>query len=98
MEVKLKEFVEDELDIIRDGKVLEPNTPYLIPLIERLHLPSDVRGKANPKSSTGRLDVLTRIITDESHRFDEIRPGIPAPSTSRSFLCLLRSASITSSH
>lgn len=75
VEVKLKEFVEDELDIIREGKILEPNTPYLIPLIERLHLPADVRGKANPKSSTGRLDVFTRVITDESHRFDEIRPG-----------------------
>ena len=75
VEVKLKEFVEDELDIIREGKILEPNPPYLIPLIERLHLPADVRGKANPKSSTGRLDVFTRVITDESHRFDEIRPG-----------------------
>jgi dCTP deaminase len=75
VELKLKEFVEDELDIIRDGKILEPNTPYLIPLIERLHLPTDVRGKANPKSSTGRLDVFTRVITDESYRFDEIRPG-----------------------
>ena len=75
VEVKLKEFVEDELDIIREGKVLEPNTPYLIPLIERLHLPADVRGKANPKSSTGRLDVFTRVITDESYRFDEIQPG-----------------------
>ena len=75
VEVKLKEFVEDELDIIREGKVLEPNTPYLIPLIERLHLPPDVRGKANPKSSTGRLDVFTRVITDESYRFDEIAPG-----------------------
>jgi dCTP deaminase len=75
VEVKLKEFVEDELDIIREGKVLEPNTPYLIPLIERLQLPSDVRGKANPKSSTGRLDVFTRVITDESYRFDEIRSG-----------------------
>ena len=79
VEVKLKEFVEDELDIIREGKVLEPNTPYLIPLIERVHLPADVRGKANPKSSTGRLDVFTRVITDESHRFDEIRPGYSGP-------------------
>jgi dCTP deaminase len=75
VEVKLKEFVEDELDIIREGKVLEPNTPYLIPLIERVHLPEGVRGKANPKSSTGRLDVFTRVITDESYRFDEIRSG-----------------------
>ncbi|MDP9343634.1 MAG: 2'-deoxycytidine 5'-triphosphate deaminase [Actinomycetota bacterium] len=75
VEVKLKEFVVDELDLRRDGAVLETNRPYLIPLIEELALPEDIRGKANPKSSTGRLDVFTRIITDQSFRFDEIRPG-----------------------
>lgn len=75
VEVKLKEFVVDELDLRRDGAVLETNRPYLIPLIEELELPPDVRGKANPKSSTGRLDVFTRVITDQSFRFDEIRPG-----------------------
>ena len=75
VEVKLKEFVVDELDLRRDGAVLETNRPYLIPLIEELRLPADVRGKANPKSSTGRLDVFTRVISDEGPRFDEIRPG-----------------------
>jgi dCTP deaminase len=75
VEVKLKEFVVDELDLRRDGAVLETNRPYLIPLIEELDLPEDIRGKANPKSSTGRLDVFTRVITDQSFRFDEIRPG-----------------------
>jgi dCTP deaminase len=55
--------------------VLETNRPYLIPLIEELELPPDLRGRTNPKSSTGRLDVFTRVITDESFRFDEIRPG-----------------------
>src|SRR5438093_4693190 len=75
VEVKLKEFVVDELDLRRDGAVLETNRPYLIPLIEELELPSDVRGKANPKSSTGRLDVFTRVVTDQSFRFDEIRSG-----------------------
>jgi dCTP deaminase len=77
--VKLHEFIVDELDIRRDGAVLETNRPYLIPLIERLHLPPEVRGKANPKSSTGRLDVFTRVITDESFRFDEVRPGYAGP-------------------
>src|SRR5262249_30361889 len=38
-------------------------------------LPADVRAKANPKSSTGRLDVFTRVITDRTHRFDEIAAG-----------------------
>ena len=55
----------DELDLHGDGAVLETNRPYLIPLKERLALPAGVRGKANPKSSTGRVDVFTRVITDE---------------------------------
>lgn len=75
VEVKLKEFLVDELDLRRDGAVLETNRPYVVPLIEQLDLPPDVRGKANPKSSTGRLDVFTRVITDQSFRFDEITPG-----------------------
>lgn len=75
VEVKLKEFVVDELDLRREGAVLETNRPYLIPLIEELQLPRELKGKTNPKSSTGRLDVFTRVITDQSFRFDEIRPG-----------------------
>jgi dCTP deaminase len=75
VEVKLKEFVVDELDLRRDGAVLETHRPYLVPLVEELFLPPDVRGKANPKSSTGRLDIFTRVITDEGFRFDEIRAG-----------------------
>jgi dCTP deaminase len=60
---------------LRDGAVLERDRPYLVPLIEELDLPEDVRAKANPKSSTGRLDVFTRVITDGHHRFDDIRAG-----------------------
>ncbi len=60
---------------LRDGAVLERDRPYLVPLIERLALPEDVRAKANPKSSTGRLDVFTRVITDRHHRFDDVRAG-----------------------
>ena len=75
VDVKLKDLIIDELDLRREGAVLETNRPYLIPLIERLNLPPDIRGKANPKSSTGRLDVFTRVITDHSYRFDEIAPG-----------------------
>jgi dCTP deaminase len=77
--VKLKEYAEDELPLDRGGAVLETNRPYLIPLIEQLQLPDDIRGKANPKSSTGRLDVFTRVITDGGSRFDEIRPGYQGP-------------------
>jgi len=74
--------VEDRIDDlaleriwIRDGATLERDRPYLIPLVEELHLPAHVRGRANPKSSTGRLDVFTRVLTDRNSRFDEIAPG-----------------------
>ena len=76
---KVKDYIIDELDLHKEGVVLETNRPYLIPLKERLALPPSVRGKANPKSSTGRLDVFTRVITDESYRFDEISAGYEGP-------------------
>src|SRR6478736_7999496 len=75
VERRVKDYVIDELDLRKDGAVLESKRPYLIPLKERLSLPPSVRGKANPKSSTGRIDVFTRVITDESYRFDEIAAG-----------------------
>ena len=55
--------------------ILERGHVYLIPLLEELALPDHVYAKANPKSSTGRLDVFTRVITDAHQRFDDIRPG-----------------------
>ena len=76
---KMKPLVIDELDLRGEGAVLEPNRPYLIPLREALALPPGVRARANPKSSTGRLDVFTRVITDRSYRFDEIRAGYNGP-------------------
>ncbi|HVE46049.1 MAG TPA: 2'-deoxycytidine 5'-triphosphate deaminase [Acidimicrobiales bacterium] len=79
VETKVKDFIIDEIDLHRDGAVLETNRPYLIPLKERLSLPAGLRGKANPKSSTGRLDVFTRVITDQSYRFDEIADGYDGP-------------------
>ncbi len=79
VERRLKDYIIDELDLRRDGVVLETKRPYLIPLKERLALPPGVRGKANPKSSTGRIDVFTRVITDESYRFDEIADGYEGP-------------------
>jgi dCTP deaminase len=75
VEQRVKDYIIDELDLHREGAVLETNRPYLIPLKERLALPANVAGKANPKSSTGRLDVFTRIITDGSDRFDEVAEG-----------------------
>jgi len=71
---KLADIAFQKIDL-RDGATLERDRPYLIPLLEQLALPDEIRAKANPKSSTGRLDVFTRVITDRHHRFDEIRPG-----------------------
>lgn len=75
VEDKVAEFVEDKVDLTEDSVLLEPGVPYLIPLKEQLRLPAGVRAKANPKSSTGRIDVFTRVITDRSYRFDEIDDG-----------------------
>jgi len=59
----------------RKPTVLERGRPYLIPLQESLSLPVGVRARANPRSSTGRLDLFTRVITDNGHQFDEVREG-----------------------
>jgi len=72
---KLREYGMGELDLTDDGAVLEQNRPYLIPLRERLDLPAGIRGRTNPRSSTGRLDVFTRVITDHGGHFDEVRDG-----------------------
>jgi len=71
---KASELAFDRIDL-RDGATLERDRPYLVELIEQLELPDGVRARANPKSSTGRLDVFTRVLTDRSHRFDEIAAG-----------------------
>jgi len=63
-----------EVDLDDNG-ILEKKNVYVIPLIEELHLPQEINGKANPKSSTGRLDIFTRVITDKGYRFDEIDNG-----------------------
>jgi dCTP deaminase len=80
---------------LRDGAILEKNRPYLIPLLEELNLPKGIRAKANPKSSTGRLDIFTRVITDRSHRFDDIAEGYSGrlylEVVSRSFTIKVRS-------
>jgi dCTP deaminase len=72
---RVSDLAFDRIDLGRGGAILERDRPYLIPLLEELALPEGLRAKANPKSSTGRLDVFTRVITDHHHRFDEIREG-----------------------
>jgi dCTP deaminase len=58
---------------LRAGAVLEKGRVYVIPLLESIHLKSEVAAFANPKSSTGRLDILTRLIADEATHFDQVR-------------------------
>jgi dCTP deaminase len=74
VEQKIADLAFERIDL-RDGATLERDRPYLVPLIEELRLPEQIRAKANPKSSTGRLDVFTRVLTDRNHRFDEIAAG-----------------------
>jgi dCTP deaminase len=58
---------------------IEPGAIYIIPLDESLSLPATVGGKANPKSSTGRIDVFTRVLTENGHRFDDVPYGYNGP-------------------
>ncbi len=67
-----------EMDL-SGGAILEKGHVYLVPLLEHLKLPKTVRARANPKSTTGRLDVFTRVVTDLNAGFDEIRAGYQGP-------------------
>ena len=68
------DLVIDRLSLT-DGATLQRGSVYLVPLLESLALPAGTRGRSNPKSTTGRLDIFTRVITDRTPRFDEIAPG-----------------------
>lgn len=90
---RLTDFEMHRIDM-SDGAVLEKGCVYLIPLMESLALPSDVSAVANAKSSTGRVDLLTRVITDGGTEFDRIAPGYRGPLFAeicpRSFSVLVR--------
>lgn len=64
---------------LSNGAVLERGCVYLVPLEESLALPENVSAGANPKSSTGRLDVFTRVIGDRARGFDLLPPGYKGP-------------------
>ena len=61
------------------GAVLETGCVYLVPLLENVKLSRTLSGRTNPKSSTGRIDVFTRVVTDHSNAFDEIAVGYTGP-------------------
>jgi dCTP deaminase len=90
---RLTEFEMHRIDL-SDGAVLEKGCVYVVPLMERLALPDGVQAVANAKSSTGRLDLLTRTITDGGAEFDRIAPGYHGPLYAeicpRSFSVLVR--------
>ena len=71
---KLEAFAMHRMDL-RQGAVLETGCVYLVPLQERLALKARVSAAANPKSSTGRLDVFTRLICDQGTEFDQVPAG-----------------------
>lgn len=63
-----------EIDLRRPA-VFEKGCVYIVPLMEQLHLPNDISAKANPKSSTGRLDIFTRMICDYGIEFERVPEG-----------------------
>jgi dCTP deaminase len=83
-----------EIPLSGDGAVLERNRPYLVRLMERMNLPPRLSARANPKSSTGRLDIFTRVVVDNGTGFDEIPEAYSGPVylevVSRSFTVQVR--------
>lgn len=75
---KLDRFKMHEFEL-GAGSVLETGCVYLIPLMESLALPEGLSASTNPKSSTGRLDIFVRVITDRARQFDVIADGYQGP-------------------
>lgn len=75
---KLERLKLHEIDL-SEGAVLETGCVYIVPLLETLALPAAIAASANPKSSTGRLDIFTRVMTDHGQEFDKIPAGYNGP-------------------
>ena len=93
---KLEDLAMHEMDIT-NGAVLERGCVYMIPLLERLALKGRTSAMGNPKSSTGRLDIFTRLITDNGTEFDRVRERYVGPLyaevSPRTFSVLVRKGS-----
>jgi dCTP deaminase len=93
VEAKIKELRMTRVDLT-GAPVFEKDCVYIIPLVEELNLPENISGKANPKSTTGRLDIFTRLITDYGTEFDRVPAGykgkIYAEVVSRTFTVAIR--------
>jgi dCTP deaminase len=93
VEAKIKELRMTRVDLTA-APVFEKDCVYIVPLVEELNLPENISGKANPKSTTGRLDIFTRLITDYGTEFDRVPPGykgkLYAEVVSRTFTVAIR--------
>jgi len=82
---------------LEDGAVLETGCVYIVPLLEHIHLPAGIAAAANPKSSTGRLDIFTRVIADYGAEFDNLPDAYAGPLyaeiSPRTFPVLVRTGS-----
>lgn len=75
---RIRAFYMAELDLSRPA-VLERGCIYIVPVLERLELAPDMSASANPKSTTGRLDIFTRLITDHGVEFEQVPKGYKGP-------------------
>ncbi|HEV8046596.1 MAG TPA: 2'-deoxycytidine 5'-triphosphate deaminase [Terriglobales bacterium] len=93
VEAKVKDLRMARVDLT-SAAVFEKGCVYIVPLVEELDLPRDISGKANPKSTTGRLDVFIRLITDDGVEFERVPPGykgrLYAEIVSRTFTVAVR--------
>jgi dCTP deaminase len=93
VEAKIKDLRMARVDLT-GASVLEKDCVYIIPLVEELNLPENISGRANPKSTTGRLDIFTRLITDYGTEFDSVPQGykgkLYAEVVSRTFTVAIR--------
>lgn len=79
MRARLENLVWYRFAVDEEGSVLEPGQVYIIPLMESVALPDSVSGKCNAKSTTGRLDIFARVVTEYGVAFDEIPAGYRGP-------------------
>ena len=97
---QIEKFGLHEVDLT-GGALLETGCVYLVPLLESLALSDGLSGVANPKSSTGRLDVFTRLITDQAPDFDVVTKGYQGPLYAeifpRTFSVIVRTGSAVES-
>jgi dCTP deaminase len=79
VQAKIDQFAMHEFELGDQGTVLEKGCVYIVELAESLALGPDLSALANPKSSIGRIDVFTRLITDHGVAFDHVRAGYKGP-------------------